>query len=34
MLAELSPPELAEQELRDFYRPVNALPVPWIEPQT
>jgi SDR family mycofactocin-dependent oxidoreductase len=31
MLAELAPPGLDEEQLRDFYRPVNALPVPWID---
>lgn len=31
MLAEIAPDGLSEEELRAFYLPVNALPVPWIE---
>ncbi|WP_283136512.1 mycofactocin-coupled SDR family oxidoreductase [Rhizohabitans arisaemae] len=33
MLAELSPDGMSEEELREFYRPVNGLPVPWVEPE-
>jgi SDR family mycofactocin-dependent oxidoreductase len=31
MLAGLAPAGLDEEELRAFYLPVNALPVPWVE---
>lgn len=31
MLAELAPPGFDERQRRDFFRPVNALPVPWVE---
>ena len=32
MLAEVGPDGMTEEEIRAYYRPVNALPVPWVEP--
>jgi SDR family mycofactocin-dependent oxidoreductase len=32
MIAEIAPEGMSEEELRAHYRPINALPVPWVEP--